>query len=60
MQRASRHKATRPLNDPGQAVKVGGNAPQVNICRGGLLVAQKLLYVGGMSAFCDLTRLTAK
>ena len=36
----------RPFNDPGQAVKVRGNAPQVNIRCGGPLVAQKLLYVG--------------
>ena len=35
-----------PFNDPGQAAKVGGNAPQVNISRGGPLGTQKLLDVG--------------
>ena len=39
------YRLNRPFNDPGQAVKVGGNAPQVNIRCGGPLVTQKLLYV---------------
>ena len=39
------HIPNSPFNAPGQAVKVGGNATQVNIRRGGPLVAQKLLYV---------------
>ncbi|WP_297893032.1 hypothetical protein [uncultured Desulfovibrio sp.] len=53
------YRLNRSFNDPGQTVKVRGNAPQVNIRCGGPLVAQKLLHVV-MSAFCDLTRLTAK
>ena len=54
------YRLNRPFNDPGQAVKIGSNAPQVNIRCGGPLVTQKLLYVRVMLALCDLTRLTAK
>ena len=38
------YRLNHPFNDPGQTVKVGGNATQVNIRCGGPLVAQELLY----------------
>ena len=40
------HRLNRPFNDPGQAVKVGGNTTQVNKRRCGPLVTQKLPYFG--------------
>jgi len=39
------YRLNRPFNDPGQAAKVGGNAPPVNISSAGPLVTQKLLYI---------------